>query len=167
MSEKVSKVKAKHKVFAPFFDSDDDFKTTINIIYPYYYSRVDNEKTFALPIPFGSKDSLNKNNFDEKNAVWFSKNSHENPEYLLESLQYGLTHVFKNDGKLVMVDGAKLATLDYPDSDQVKLQMETFKDNIWYTKDSSWIPYDKMQYTFSKSKFTCGIHHPIVPPTFM
>ncbi len=163
MVEHIDKIKAKRKIFMSFFDSDDHKKSNIPVVYPYYYSRVDNEKTFCLPICLGSENDLNENNFNQHNIVWTTKNSHENPEYLYLSLFYAIEYVKKHDSKIVMIDGHKLLDNDYKDSDRVKELINENKTYIWWQKE--WLPYNKMDYAMSKSKIITGIHHPIVGPS--
>jgi len=107
---------------------------------------------------------LNKNNFNQKNAIWFSKNSHENPEYLYSSLIMAINTVKNSNGRLVMIDGHKLMENEYKDSDKVKSFLIENKNYIWWSPDKQWIPYDKMQFALSKSKFITGIHHPVCSP---
>jgi len=159
----VSKIKTKKRIFMSFFGSDNHLASTIPVVYPYYCREVDNVKRFCIPICFGSENDLNKNNFGLANAVWTTKNAHENPDYLYQSLSYALDYVMCRKGKLIMVDGHKLLENEYKDSDKVKDLMKQCKDNIWYQKE--WLPYNKMQYVMSKSAFITGVHHPIVGPS--
>lgn len=167
MSSKVSKIKAKQRVFAPFFGSYDHQKSTIPVVYPFFYREVDNVKTFCLPTPFGTLSTLlaDKNNFNQKNAIWFSKNSHENPEYLLKSLQYSLEAIKNYGGKLVIIDGHKLIeNNNYTDAKEVKELLIKNKDFVWWNPKKEWLPYNKIKFALSKSKFITGIHHPVCSP---
>ena len=164
MTPLVSKIKAKNRVFMSFFGSTNHYNCTIPVIYPMYYREVDNKKTFCLPIPFGSKDELNKNNFNQKNAIWFSKNSHENPDYLVASLIMAVNQVKKSGGRLVIIDGHKLIENDYKGSEIVKSFLNREKNSVWWSPDKNWLPYNKMRFALSKSKFITGIHHPVCNP---
>jgi len=165
MSKWVSKIKTKQRVWAPFFSSKQHLESKYPVVYPYFYKEADLKKLFTLPIALGTiKDLSSKkiNNFNKKNAVWFSKNSHENPEFLFESLQNCLDHLNKIDGFLVMVDGKWLHTKEYKDKEKVVSLLDKNKTRVCLL--DKWIPYSKMKSILDKSQFICGIHHPIVNP---
>ena len=165
MSDKVSKIKTKKRVFAPFFGSTQHYACTIPVVYPYYYQEINNIQTFCVPACFGTKEQLyKKSNFNEPNIVWFSKNSHENPDFLLASFKAALDFVIKKNGKLIIIDGKKLTYKEYKDHEEIKGLMKQYKDRIWYTEDEQWLPYNKMKYVLNKSKFITGIHHPVCNP---
>jgi len=164
MSEKVTNINSVHKVYAPYFGSNDHKNCKVAVVYPYYYREVDNTKTFCLPYPAKSVKDLNKNNFRERNAVWFSKNSHENPDYLLLSLEYAINHVKKCGGRLIIIDGHRLVENEYKGSKEVKTLLRFEKNSIWWNYRREWLSYDKMQMILSKSKFITGIHHPVCSP---
>ena len=164
MSETISKIKTKHIVYAPFFGSLDHQKCILKTVYPYFYRETDNKKTFCLPIPFGSTTELNRNNFNKKNAIWFSKNSHENPDYLLLSLKYAINTVKKSNGHLIIIDGHKLMEETYKDSNEVKELLRENKKYVWWNPEKEWLSYDKMKKALDSSKFITGIHHPVCNP---
>lgn len=163
MTEHVSKIKTKKRVFMSFFGSDSHKNCNIPVVYPYYYKEVDNKHTFCLPICLNSQNELNKNNYDKNNGVWTTKNSHENPEYLYQSFKHCSEYINNKNGKFIIIDFLCLVDREYKNSDKVKKIISDNKSIYWWQKE--WLPYSKMEYIMSKSKFITGIHHPIVGPS--
>jgi hypothetical protein len=163
MSHWISKIKTKQRIWTPFFSSMEHYNSKYPVVYPYYYKETDDKKLFTIPIALGTCSELNKApNFNKKNAVWFSKNSHENPIYLYKSLKYSLEYINELGGNLVVVDGKWLMSHEYQDHTLVKNLITTYSNNIKLL--DQWLPYDKMKYVLDRCKFICGIHHPIVNP---
>lgn len=157
-------IKTKQKVYAPFFNNDQANKQcTIPVVYPYYYDR-----GTCIPICPGTMSDLKseKNNFGFKNVVWFSKNSHENPEYLLASFTNAVNYVMDKEGALVVVDGHVLVDKDYPNKMQIIYLLNQAntpqKRNVILLNE--WLKYSQMRKILKSSAFITGIHHPVANP---
>jgi hypothetical protein len=159
ISPDLNAIKTKQRVFAPFFNNDQANKhCTIPTVYPYYY-----DEGTCLPICPGSQIDLtqSENNFGKKNVVWFSKNSHENPEYLLSSFTNAIEYVETMKGALVVVDGGVLVEREYPDKQHIIKLLDNYSKVLLLKQ---WIPYSQMRRLLKVSAFITGIHHPVANP---
>jgi hypothetical protein len=167
ISDRVSRIKTKHRIFAPFFGSLDHKDCIYPVVYPFYYSQIDtNGNSTCLPFSVGSSKTLEtlNGNYGYKNLLWTSKNSHENPRYLYISLKKALEYVKKYNGRLFMIDGHTLLENEYYMHTEVKELLEEFKDFIWFNPKKQWIPYTDVQRILKTCAAVVGIHHPICNP---
>ncbi len=173
ISPLLARFNPQHRVWAGFFPlgidgPNDVIYDIMPVIHPWNYETCRSGK--ATHIPIITHTSLTPPDFNKSRFHWFSKNAHEEPQYITGVMQ-ALFKLVKHHGAVgSFVDGPVIGSQRYhkefPENKE-QLTKILFKEIIAAGSESfsQWMPYDYVQKLMSQSKLLVGVHHPVAAPS--
>lgn len=171
ISPLLGKFKPKLRVWAGYFplgDYDSPIYDIMPVIHPWNYKQCSEGRANFIPIV--THEQVYPPGFDRNRFHWYSKNAHEEPQYIagvmaaLHKLvtEYGAVGSFV-DG--IQIDSQPFRK-EYPKNKEDMTKI-LFRDIISRGSESFayWAPYDHVQQLLSQSKLLVGVHHPVAAPS--
>ncbi len=171
ISPHLGKFNPQKRVWAGFFPIsgvNEVIYDLMPVIHPWAYETCQLGK--ATHIPIVTHVRVIPPSFHNTRFHWYSKNAHEEPQYIAGVMQ-GLYELVTHHGACgSFVDGVQIGSQryqkDYPESKE-QLTKILFKEIVVAGSDSfsHWAPYNYVQQCMSQSKLLVGVHHPVAAPS--
>ncbi len=171
ISPLLPKFEADKRVWAGYFPlggEQEEVYDIIPTIHPWNYAQCREGNGIFLPIII--YDELQPPGFDKTRFHWYSKNAHEEPQYILGVMQALHTLVTQHGAAGSFVDGVHIGSQpyrkEYPEFKEQHVKT-LFRDIVGRGSESfsSWAPYDYVQALLKRSKLLVGVHHPVAAPS--